>query len=66
MAQEWIDNQREIWRDKIEYWEKNNYYGACNTGSGRAMICVLGGIYCDVDHQFVFIRNVLNGTLNGK
>lgn len=60
MRQEpWIDNKREVWDGKTEYWPVNNSYGMCNTGSGKRITCMFGGINCDVDHQFVYIRNLL-------
>lgn len=60
----WIDNQREVWRGKEEYWHANDDYGMCNTGSREKITCLFGGVCCNVDHQFVYIRNMLNGILN--
>ncbi len=49
----------ETWQDKPEYKEKNNNWGMCNTGSMEPnfRVCVLGGIFCNVDHVAIKLES---------
>lgn len=38
------------WEDRPERRQANDGVGMCNTGSGKRIICALGGSGCDVDH----------------
>lgn len=37
---------------------QNDGMGACNTGSGKKILCCLGGISCDVDHATIAQMNL--------
>lgn len=58
--------RRTIQRDQSTHtWEHepanracNGGLGNCNTGSGKRMICALGGIGCDVDHISIARMNL--------
>ncbi len=41
---------------------RNGGVGLCNTGSGKRLICALGGIGCDVDHITVARINLGSAT----
>ena len=47
----------EIWAEKPEYSKENKGFGMCNTGSGIEIICMLGGIGCNVDHRYIWQKN---------
>ena len=44
--------------DQLPFSQVNNGWGICNTGSGYNVICMKGGIGCNVDHVYVKIRNL--------
>jgi hypothetical protein len=41
------------WDDRPDYRKANGGMGMCNTGSGKRINCVFGGIGCDVDHAWI-------------
>lgn len=44
--------EKETWEDRPDLRQGNRGLGTCNTGSGiRGIVCVLGGIGCNVDHE---------------
>jgi hypothetical protein len=50
--------RKHAWPDRPDFWEANDGYGMCNTGSGKRTICSFDGIGCDVDHALVKVRNL--------
>lgn len=46
------------WPVGSEYADANGGWGMCNTGSGKRVICCLGGIGCDVDHVSMAERHL--------
>ena len=44
----------ERWDDVPAYRQRNDGWGACNTGANAKGVCSLGGIGCNVDHRLIW------------
>jgi hypothetical protein len=53
------DSDIEIWRDRPSRREYNNGYGLCNTDSEFDTVCLLGGVYCNVDHRWIKLMTTI-------
>jgi hypothetical protein len=46
------------WERRPEYRRENGGLGMCNTGSGKRIVCAMGGSGCDVDHVAIARGNL--------